>query len=71
MKSRKEVEYLRNLSYEELVKELRESKRQLLMLRMQVFAEPTRGSKISALRKKIARIKTLLSERKSSAQRGN
>jgi len=68
MKSKKELELLRALSYSELVKELNDTRKQLFDLRMKsTLTGELKPHLFSNLRKKIARIKFLMSIKRSDS----
>jgi len=68
MKSKKELELLRALSYSELVKELNDTRKQLFDLRMKsTLTGEFKPHLFSNLRKKIARIKFLMSIKRSDS----
>lgn len=61
------ISEIRNLSNEELEKNIKENKKELLNLRIRnATASLDRPSKIKELRKEVARMLTVLNERKNS-----
>jgi ribosomal protein L29 len=68
MKSKKELEILRSLSYTDLVKELNSSRKEIFDLKMKSsLTGDFKPHLVSSLRKKIARIKFLMSLRRSDS----
>jgi ribosomal protein L29 len=66
MKSKKELEFLRSLEYQDLVNELRKTKKEYFdnKLKMNIYSD-FKPHILSLLRKKIARIKYFLSVKKN------
>jgi len=66
MKSRKELELLRTMSYGDLVKELKNTRKELFENRMKMsITGDFKPHLFSSFRKKIARIKYLMSLKRS------
>ncbi|MEN3014767.1 MAG: 50S ribosomal protein L29 [bacterium] len=66
MKSRKELEMLRTMSYSDLLKELKNTKKQLFENKTKtILTGEIKPHLMSNLRKKIARIKYLMSTKRS------
>ena len=66
MKSKKELEFLRSLEYQDLVNELRKTKKEYLDNKLKMNISPDfKPHLLSLLRKKIARIKYFLSIKKN------
>ena len=67
MKVNEKLKELRNLSDEELSKKITESKKELFDLRLKISTGTLeKPSRVDELRKDIARMKTILNERKSN-----
>ncbi len=66
MKSKKELEFLRSLEYQDLVNELRKTKKEYFDNKLKMNVSPDfKPHLLSLLRKKIARIKYFLSIKKN------
>ncbi len=67
MKVNEKLKELRNLSDEELSKKITESKKELFDLRLKISTGTLeKPSRVDELRKDIARMKTILNERKNN-----
>ncbi len=66
MKSKKELEFLRSLEYQDLVNELRKTKKEYFDNKLKMNISPDfKPHLLSLLRKKIAKIKYFLSIKKN------
>jgi|GEM_PF-1485131 len=69
MKSKKELEFLRSLEYQDLVNELRKTRKEYFDNKLKMNISPDfKPHILFLLRKKIARIKYLLSVKKNNKE---